>query len=307
MLVKYVSPLSGTDISLSRSCMERYKKIIEIIKSNYASLPRNHKKVADYFIDNFDRIPFLNVQDISTSTGTSVASVVRFAQRIGYEGFSELREAVAVSFQRQINRKDLYPLFEKRKAKADLLTEVANVDIKNINDTLNLIERKSFNDVITQILKAERVFTAGLGISYLLAEILAYQLTQVGVDSSVFKHTHTLFHEQILFMNKKDLLIVFSFPPYSKETVDAAQFANERKIDVISITNKNASPVTYFSRESLIVRSENMLFTNSFAAISVLINAVATACALRKKTKAQRLLKETEDIMVSQNQIITGS
>jgi DNA-binding MurR/RpiR family transcriptional regulator len=307
MLVKYVSPLSGTDISLSRSCMERYKKIIEIIKSNYASLPRNHKKVADYFIDNFDRIPFLNVQDISTSTGTSVASVVRFAQRIGYEGFSELREAVAVSFQRQINRKDLYPLFEKRKAEADLLTEVANVDIKNINDTLNLIERKSFNDVITQILKAERVFTAGLGISYLLAEILAYQLTQVGVDSSVFKHTHTLFHEQILFMNKKDLLIVFSFPPYSKETVDAAQFANERKIDVISITNKNASPVTYFSRESLIVRSENMLFTNSFAAISVLINAVATACALRKKTKAQRLLKETEDIMVSQNQIITGS
>jgi DNA-binding MurR/RpiR family transcriptional regulator len=287
--------------------MERYKKIIEIIKSNYASLPRNHKKVADYFIDNFDRIPFLNVQDISTSTGTSVASVVRFAQRIGYEGFSELREAVAVSFQRQINRKDLYPLFEKRKAEADLLTEVANVDIKNINDTLNLIERKSFNDVITQILKAERVFTAGLGISYLLAEILAYQLTQVGVDSSVFKHTHTLFHEQILFMNKKDLLIVFSFPPYSKETVDAAQFANERKIDVISITNKNASPVTYFSRESLIVRSENMLFTNSFAAISVLINAVATACALRKKTKAQRLLKETEDIMISQNQIITGS
>jgi DNA-binding MurR/RpiR family transcriptional regulator len=287
--------------------MERYKKIKERIKVKYELLPPNHKKVADYIIDNFDRIPFLNIQDISISTGTSVASVVRFAQRIGFEGFSGLRDAVAESFQDQISNKEIFPLFEKREAEEDLLTEVANVDITNINNTLHLIERKTFNDVITRILKAERVFTAGLGISYLLAEILAYQLTQVGTDASVLRHTHTLFHEQILFMNRKDLLIVFSFPPYSKETVDAAQFASERKIDVIAITNKQAAPVSFYSKAALTVKSDNMLFTNSFAAISVLINAIATACALRKKSRAQKLLKETEEIMVSQNQIITGS
>ena len=287
--------------------MDRYKKIKEAITSKYNLLPRNHKKVADYFIDNFDLIPFLNVQDISRSTNTSVASVVRFAQRVGFEGFSELRDAIADSFQIQITNKEIYPLFEKHKAEADLLTEVANVDIKNINNTLNNIERKTFDDVINRIQASNRVFTAGLGISYLLAEILAYQLTQVGVDATVFKHTHTLFHEQVLYLNKKDLLIVFSFPPYSKETVEVAQFANNRSIDVIAITNKNASPVTFFSKSNLIVRSDNMLFTNSFAAISVLINAIATACALKKKSKAQKILKESEEIMNSQNQIIKGS
>lgn len=93
----------------------------------------------------------------------------------------------------------------------DLLTEVANQDIKNINDTLNLVERKTFDYVIDRILKSERVFTAGLGISYLLAEILAYQLTQVGISASVLQHSHTLFNEHILFLNPKDLLIVFLF------------------------------------------------------------------------------------------------
>lgn len=287
--------------------MDRYKKIKEKIKGKYNSLPRNQKKVADYFIDNFDRIPFLNVQDIAKSSGTSVASVVRFAQRAGFEGFSEIRDAIADSFQDQFNSKIIFPLFDKHSAKEDLLTEVANVDIANINSTLNLIERRTFDDVINRIQKAERVFTAGLGISYLLSEILAYQLTQVGIDSTVLKHTHTLFHEQVLFMKKKDLLIVFSFPPYSKETVDAAQFAEKRNIDVIAITNKNASPVTFYTKANLIVKSENMLFTNSFAAISVLINAIATACALKKKSRAQKVLKETEEIMVSQNQVITGS
>ncbi|MBK8945179.1 MAG: MurR/RpiR family transcriptional regulator [Ignavibacteriae bacterium] len=287
--------------------MDRYKQIKEKIIQSYKELPKNHKNVADYVINNFDKIPFLNVQDLSVSTNSSVATIVRFSQRIGFKGFSELRDEIAFSLQRELQKKEIFPLFEKHRIEEDLLTEVANVDIKNINDTLNLIERKNFNYTISRILNAKIVHTAGLGISYLLSEILAYQLNQIGVNSSVLKHTHTLFHEQILFMDSKDLLIVFSFPPYSKETIEAAKFAFERKIDVISITNEAASPVTFFSKSSLIVNSENMLYTNSFAAISVLINAIATACAIKDKTRAKKILKESEAIMVLQNLTISKS
>ena len=287
--------------------MDRYKEIKEKITSKYNSLPKNQKKIADYFINNFDKIPFVNVQDLSIATGASVASVVRFSQRAGFKGFSELRDSITGSLQKELTNKQIYPLFEKRRAEEDLLTEVANLDIKNINETLNLIERSTFNYVIDRISKSERVFTAGLGISYLLSEILAYQLTQVGISSSVLQHSHTLFNEHILFLNPRDILIVFSFPPYSKETIEAADFANKRKIDVISITNKHASPVTFFTKANLIVKSENMLFTNSFAAISVLINAIATACAIKDKQRAKKVLKESEEIMINQNQVISGS
>lgn len=287
--------------------MDRYKEIKEKISSKYNSLPKNQKKIADYFINNLDKIPFVNVQDLSVATGASVASIVRFSQRAGFKGFSELRDAITGSLQKELKNKQIFPLFEKRRVEEDLLTEVANVDIKNINETLNLVERSTFNYVIDRISKSERVFTAGLGISFLLAEILAYQLTQVGISSSVLQHSHTLFNEQILFLNPKDLLIVFSFPPYSKETIEAAEFANERKIDVISITNKHASPATFFTKANLIVKSENMLYTNSFAAISVLINAIATACAIKDKQRAKKVLKESEEIMINQNQVISGS
>ncbi len=287
--------------------MDRYKEIKEKITSKYNSLPKNQKKIADYCINNFDKIPFVNVHDLSLATGaTSVASVVRFSQRAGFKGFSEFREAITGSLQKELTSKQIFPLFEKRRVEEDLLTEVANLDIKNINDTLNLIERNTFNYVIDRISKSERVFTAGLGISYLLSEILAYQLTQVGISSSVLQHTHTMFNEHILFLNPRDLLIVFSFPPYSKETIEAAEYASKRKIEVISITNKHASPVTFFTKANLIVKSENMLFTNSFSAISVLINAIATACAIKDKQRAKKVLKESEEIMINQNQIISG-
>lgn len=287
--------------------MDRYKEIKEKITSKYNSLPKNQKKIADYFINNFDKIPFVNVQDLSDATGTSVASVVRFSQRAGFKGFSELREAITGSLQKELTNKQIFPLFEIHKIKDDLLTSVANLDIKNINDTLNLIERNTFKYVIDRISRADRVFTAGLGISYLLSELLAYQLTQVGISSSVLQHSHTLFNEHILFLNPKDLLIVFSFPPYSKETIEAAEFAKKRKIEVIAITNQQAAPVTFFTSANLIVKSENMLFTNSFAAISVLINAIATACAIKNKQRAKKVLKESEEIMINQNQVISGS
>jgi DNA-binding MurR/RpiR family transcriptional regulator len=216
-----------------------------------------------------------------------------------------LRDEIAQSLQNQLNSNKIFPLFEKEKLEEDLLTSVANLDIKNINDTLNNVERDNFYQAVDIILSAKRVYTAGLGISYLLAEILAYQLTQVGVDAASFKHTYTIFHEQILYLSKDDIIISFSFPPYSKETIDAARFASEKNIKVIAITNTEASPITFYSSTNLIVKSENMLFTNSFAAISVIINAIATACALKNKSKAKKILKESMEVIENQNQIIT--
>ncbi len=283
----------------------RYKEIKEKIQQKFDKLPKNHRGIADYIVENFDRIPFLNVQDISAQTGASVASVVRFAQRIGFSGFSELRDSISDSLQNHLsNKKDFFPLASHPEKNSDLLTSVANIDIKNINDTLSEIDREVFDRAAEAIVNSRRVLTAGLGISYLLAEILAYQLTQIGIDSSVLKHTHTVFEEQIFYLNKEDLLFTFSFPPYSKETIDAAKAAHKKGIKVISVTNKPTSPITFYSSNVLIVKSENMLFTNSFAAISVVINALATACAVKNKTKAKKILGESEQIMKNQNLVI---
>jgi DNA-binding MurR/RpiR family transcriptional regulator len=285
--------------------MTRYKEIKDKIQNKFEELPKNQRKIADYFVDNFDKVSFLTVHDISLATGASVASVVRFAQRIGFSGFSELREAIADSLQNHLSNLQNFSILDKRKVEKDILTSVANLDIKNINDTLNIIEREVFDHSINMILNSNRVFTAGLGISYLLAEILAYQLNQVAVDAAAFKNNYCPFSEQIPSLNKKDLIIMFSFPPYSKDTIEAAKIALERKIKLIAITNKEASPITLFSKVNLIVHSENMLFTNSFAAISVLINALATSVALKNKTRTKLLQRETSEILEKYNKIIS--
>jgi len=274
------------------------------IRSNYKKLPRNQKKIADFFVENFDRIPFSNVQDISKATDVSVASVVRFSQRIGFTGFSELRDEISSNLQNQLKNNDKFSLIENADLNDDIFTSVANQEIKNINETLKFIERENFKVAVDLIFRADYIYIAGLGISFLLSRILAYQLNQVGIKASHFRHDDTSFLEQALFLKKGDLVIVLSFPPYSKETIDMAKFVYESDIKVISITNKLSAPATFYSNLSLIVKSENMLFTNSLSAISVLINAMATECALRDKKRAKRMLHKSSDIVKDQKLVI---
>jgi DNA-binding MurR/RpiR family transcriptional regulator len=218
-----------------------------------------------------------------------------------------MRNEISGELQAQIKNNAIFPLNDDKTLRDDTLTEVANHDIKNISDTLNLIDRINFDKAVKLILNSERVFTTGLGISYLLSEILAYQLKQVAVDAYNFTHNHTSFMEQIPFLKKKDLIIAFSFPPYSKETIEAAKYAKSKKVRVISITNKIAAPISFSSDVSLIVRSKNFLFTNSFAAVSVLINAITTECARLSKSRTKKFLNELNNIVDQQNLVIPDS
>ncbi|MCR4417605.1 MAG: MurR/RpiR family transcriptional regulator [Ignavibacteria bacterium] len=276
-----------------------------IILAKYNSIPKKQRKLADYFLENLDVIPFLNIYEISEATQFSVASIVRFTQRLGFKGYSEFRSELLKGLQKNLKKLEMFPSIKVNELKEHTLIAVANQEIKNINETLQLIDKNTFDAVIDLILKSERVFTMGLGISYLLSQILSYQLSQVGIDSSFLRNDTSTFYDQILFMTNKDLLIAFSFPPYSVETIEAAKFAKERKIKIVAITNKSSAPLTFHSTQSLIVKSENMLFTNSFSAISVLINAIATECAKRDKKRAEKILNEFNLIMKRFNQVIT--
>ena len=286
--------------------MGRHKKIKSIINSNYDTLTKSHKIIADYIIDNLDSIPLKSVQQIADATSASVASVVRFSQTIGFKGFLELREEIGKSLEQRIKKKEIFSLIDdKRGRNHDILSSIAKQEISNINETVSIIERSNFNAAIDLIVKSNRVYTLGLGISYLLAEILSYQLNQVAINSSNLIHNQSSFMEQILFSKKNDLVIGFSFPPYSKETINAVQFAKKRKLKVISITNKTSAPISRYSDVQLNVSSENMLFTNSFSAISVLINAIATQCAVKNKMKAENMLSELNKIVLEQKLVLT--
>ncbi len=278
-------------------------QIYKFIQEVYKKLPDNLVQVADYIMNNTEKVMFMNVQELAKQTNVSVASVVRFSQRIGYKGFTELRTKLAEDFQNQIANKSLFPLLDN--LNDDTLTSVANLEIKNINETINQVDRKGFKKAADIINKSDLVYCAGLGVSNILADLMSYQLNLIGVQSTVFRKGPLTFLEQAINVTKKSTLILFSFMPNHKETIELAEYAQSKNIKVISYTNSYASPITKHSEIVIPVKTENMLFTNSVASITMLINALATEVAIKNKKRAENTLERLNEIfgMMAKNNL----
>jgi DNA-binding MurR/RpiR family transcriptional regulator len=267
-----------------------------LVHSAYPNLPENQRKVADVLLQRIREVPFLSVIDLQEMSGASKATVVRLAQSLGFTGYLELRERVREGAQSEISEAETFPLLS-RESDEETLTAVARQDVKNINRTIAQIDRAVFVRVSGMFLKAAHVYTFGLGVSSLLARLLAYSLNQVAVRSTPFAHEHETFFEQIHQITPSDVAVAFSFHPYSRETIATADALASKGVPVVAVTDRVTSPISFVSKAVLPIASQNLLFTNSISAVSVLINALATEVALRSKNKATDNLRETEELL----------
>jgi len=273
------------------------ERIEALIISKYKGLSRNQRKVADYILNNMNESAFLSVIDIGDKCGASKATVVRFAQSIGFEGFIEFRNVLHAAVQTKFSYMERFPLLAD--SDKETIYEVAQQEVKNINQTMESLSLESFNAIIDLFQKSNCIYTYGHGISALMSQVLAYSLNQVSVQARSMVSSHLSFEEQVMFLGPKDTLVLFSFPPYSKSTLDAARLAAEKGAKVVAITDARSAPIVPLTNINLFVQSENMLFTNSFAAISVTINAITTELSVRNKEKTLKFIKEVNDLMTN--------
>ena len=80
--------------------------------------------------------------------------------------------------------------------------------------------------------------------------------------------------------------------------------ATDRGVPTLAVSDRRTAPAATLARHALAVRSDNMMFTNSFGAVSVLLNALVTEIAVRNREHAveavgriSRILEEDDDLI----------
>lgn len=268
-----------------------------------AGLPPQQQAIAEYVLDHLTAVPFFSVPELARRTGASEATVVRFAQRLGYPGFSELKMELVDLLQTRLGGGAAEPGEEVAE---DLPSSVATLEISNIRRTLEAIDRAQFSEVAEALFVGGRVHTFGMGVSALLAELAAYTLLQVGVRASCLSTAFSSPREQLVGVGAEDVVVVISLPPYSKQSLAILRDAADLGISTIAISDRLTSPAAGIAKWALAVKSDNMMFTNAVAAVTVLINALATEIATTHREEAlaalsqiNRVLTEDEDLLPS--------
>jgi DNA-binding MurR/RpiR family transcriptional regulator len=184
-----------------------------------------------------------------------------------------------------------------RLANQDILQMVLQSDIEKIRMTLNEIKRNDFETVVDIIMRARRIYILGVRSSAALASFLGFYFNLI-FENVRLVHTTSVseMFEQVLRVDKGDLVIGISFPRYSKRTVKAMQYAHDRGADVVAITDSPLSPIAQISSYVLYAKSDMASFVDSLVAPLSLINALIVAIGFRKKEDISNIFESLEHV-----------
>ncbi len=255
-------------------------------------LSPSQRQIADCLIANMNEAPLWGVEELAEKTQTCVATVVRFAKKLEYTGYLEMRKALVAAAKHHYVRGE--QLLQAPVQASATLLEVARRDIKNI-DTLVKAVNEDLLQRVVKLVKTSRIRLAiGDGVSALMARQLAYLLINTGLP--VMEGNPADFATQVGLLGAKDLLIAISITPYTQETLDAAAYAKKRGIPVLVFTDSLNSPLAKSATLALPIPGENLLFSHSVTAFGVLAHAIATTIASQSPQKALSKLREVERV-----------
>lgn len=263
------------------------------IEKHSREFTKSEKKIANYIQDHAKEIPFLSIHSLAEITGIGQGSIMRFSQKIGYVGFAALKKEIINSIQN-----DLAPL-EKFKMKlnntnknSNLLENIAQTEVSNINFLFNNFDVENFEKIISLINISDNIYIAGVSLSSHLANLMSYFFQRIGLKAISLNQMGLGFIDQLISIRKNDLLIAFSLPPYSEETIEAAKYVKHNSGQVVSFTNTLTAPIVEYSDYYQLFATESPYISNSISPIITYMIALTTSLAMKNKNRSMKAIEK---------------
>lgn len=286
--------------------MEEKEKenIVKIINGKFPAMSRGQRKLAEYILAQYDKAAFLTAAQIGKQVGVSESTVVRFAGLLGYKGFPQMQKALEGMVYKRLHEAPAVDIENENISGQEVLEQILKKDIRNISNTLEMADRRTFEMAVEKLLNARHVYLVGIRGSEPLAVYMGFYLKLMLDEVTVVSNGNTsdLF-EELMKINEEDCLVGISFPRYSMRTLKAIEFANSRSVSVITITDSINSPMNLYSSCNLIARSDMTAAADSLCAPMSLVNALITAVMAKRRKNLLNRLEMLEDIC---NQYGTG-
>ena len=277
--------------------MSAKNELLKMIDERYHKFSKGQKKLADFIREDYDKAAFLTAAKMGGEVGVSESTVVRFATALGYDGYPEFQKALGELVRMKLNSIQRMEVTYGRISQGEILTSVLQSDIEKIKLTMEGIDHEAFEMAVDTILNARRVYVVGIRSCAPLASFLGFYLNLMFDDVRLLTtNSSSELFEQMVRIDKDDVIIGISFPRYSMRTLKALEFANNRSAKVITITDSIHSPMNLYSSCNLIADSDMASIVDSLVAPLSVINALVVALCMKKQKEVAGTLTMLEDI-----------
>lgn len=222
--------------------------ILESITSQYHSLTRSGKKLADYIFAHPGAAQYYSISTLAENSGVSEASITRFCHGLGLAGYNDFKLALAKT-DRVTDMGELSDSPQSIASEDSLNTifqKIHNASVLSLNETLALLDEDAISRAVELLVHANRVYCFGHGGSMVMA---MEAWARFSTASSHFVQI-TDSHMQIMataLSSPDDAILFFSYSGSTKDMEDTLQIAKERGIPIILITHYPNSRAAEFA------------------------------------------------------------
>lgn len=280
--------------------------IILNIESLMPFLSAKEKKLGEFILNNRKEILSLTLKDLSLRAEVSEATVIRFARKLGCEGYSDFKLSLSANLSvDQYNENSDLILNEilPSDTPESVLKKLSAFIITSIQSTVDIVNPVELDKAIRMIRKANeknhKIYLSGSGASSTLVKQLQIKLMRLNIPVIYYEDAH-LQLESTLNMEKDDLLICFTTLGKSVQSHQFIDIANQKKAKIILITQFGNQELASKSTVTLFVSAvENNLRLASHAALivqSFIVDTIFLSLALGELSNIQKGVAEKNRI-----------
>lgn len=265
-------------------------------------LTNKQRTIADYILSVPDEVAYLTLKELSQRVKASEVSILRLCHAVGLESFVELKKILREHNSQQL-RRAAPPVFLSREEDRSIsdqdamLSAVCQDELYNLQEMINGLDGDKLFACVQGLLEANKVVVFAHDASYLFAEYLAYRLNFLQIKSSSIKIGDSDSVQTALAqLDKRDYVILLSFPPYHQPTVNLVNFCRYRGVQMLTITDSMDSPAAAEESSVFLCRTSARYYYNSQAATASFINILSSCIAQKLGPRFDELLEKEREV-----------
>ncbi|MCF6092381.1 MurR/RpiR family transcriptional regulator [Microaerobacter geothermalis] len=273
-----------------------HSDVFQRIREKTSEMSKAQQKIARYLIQHPDTSPFLTAAKLAKKAEVGEATVVRFANFLGYRGYPELQSHLQEAIKRQLSTVErLEQYLDEYDGEEKIVYEVLNNDIENLQNTIQQLDPSQFREAVKAIVEAKNIYIIAYRSAVALGTFMEFYLDLILQNTELVRQADGI-SEHLLGITDRDLVIGIGFARYTKRTVEVMKYSKEKGAKTMAITDNLMSPLIPHSDIVLTASSHITSIIDSFSAPLSIINGLITAVTQKEQSKVKKRLKELEDL-----------
>ena len=213
--------------------------------SDKTSLSDTEQVIAKYIIENYRELINCSTRQLAKKTFTSSATIVRFSQKLGFEGYTDFKTKFLAEMM--LHRAEPHDRFVTNRDGINLIIEkVTSIELNAIKETSERINQAQFVKAVNYLRSAEHIDFYAVDNNQSVANIAAECFITAGKYSTVHT-TAKIQYMQARNTPKSHVAFLISRTGENRLLIDIAKILNEKSIRTITVTANQNSTIAELS------------------------------------------------------------